>query len=231
METIRLLTRVSVTTLLVLTPQMATAQLAGRLVLTPYVGAYVPSNDVAKVGLSSSSISMAASLKHESGFAYGANASYWLTDRFAIEAGGLYATSDLRGSVSVREDNVIATEPVSDAAHVWFGSAKLMVQLLPPENGLNLRLGAGPAIVSRRGPAYKTDEFGRTTGLTNFGGAFSLCTRLPLSPSLGLRLRAEDYLYRANLGYRSTTGLESFDFGSRTQNDFVFSAGLQFSMR
>jgi hypothetical protein len=86
----------------------------------------------------------------------------------------------------------------------------------------------GPAIINRGGTAYKDDEEGKFSGLTNVGGAASLCTRIPITGRVALRLRAEDYVYQSRLKFRDAadpTGSPSFD--KKLQNDLIFSAGLQ----
>jgi hypothetical protein len=42
-----------------------------------------------------------------------------------------------------------------------------------------------------------------------------------------LRLRGEDYLYQANVGFKDQLTGQSIAFGDRKQNDFVFSLGFQ----
>lgn len=219
--TLRLVTAAA----LVLSPALALAQMSpGSVVITPYVGVYSPSTDVMKEGVTAAGASLTANGKHESAALYGLNASYWMTNRFAIELGGAYSSSQLRGTITSTGVTPVA---VTDHAHLWFGSAKLMVQLLPPNSGANLRFGIGPAIVNRSGTAYKGDATGKVTGLTDFAGVMSLCSRIPITREVGVRLRAEDYMYQAKLGWKATNPNDSYSFNSRFQHDFVFSAGLQ----
>lgn len=207
-------------------PSLASAQLAGGVVVTPYIGAYTPTNDIVKFGTTAGGISLNASAKHQTAAAFGANLSYWFNDRFAIEGGGAYAASHLRASALISEPGV-PSSPETEYAHVWLGTAKVMMQLLPAESGFNLRFGVGPAIISRGGTAYKDTE-GKVTGLTDFGAAFSLCSRIPVMSNVAVRLRAEDYMYNAKLGWESSVDpAQNMTFNSRLQNDFVFSAGLQ----
>jgi hypothetical protein len=102
-----------------------------------------------------------------------------------------------------------------------------MVQLLPAESDYNLRLGFGPALITRNGSAYKSDAEGSYTGLTDVGAVISLCTRLRLTDMFSLRLRGEDYFYQANVGFKDQLTGQSIAFGDRKQNDFVFSLGFQ----
>jgi outer membrane protein W len=205
----------------------ARAQLGGKFVVTPYVGAYLPSADIIKVNLAGGGSAVDASAKHQSAAAFGANASYWLNDRFAIEGGFLYAGSDLKGTLALNESGTLSAGTLTDHANVWLGSTKLMVQLLPSESNFNLRFGIGPAIINRSGTAYKSNDGSKITGLTNFGAAMSLCSRFGITPNLGLRLRLENYMYKAKLGYEEV-GTPGYTFDARMQNDLVLSAGLQF---
>lgn len=209
-------------------PAITSAQLGGGLIVTPYVGLYAPANDVAKIDIGSSQLSARMSAKHQSAAAFGATASYWITDRFGMEFGGAYTGSGLHSSGTISETTDITSGSGTEHAHVWLGSAKMMMQLLPQTSDFNMRLGFGPAIISRGGSAYAADADGKVTGLTDLGAAISLCTRFNLTEKLGLRLRLEDYLYQSKLGWRATNPAESFTFDPKMQHDFVVSGGLQF---
>lgn len=205
----------------------ATAQLTGRMVITPYVGAYLPSNSIIKGAFVAPGTTVSLSARHDASLATGANVSYWMNERFAIEIGGLYSSSDVKGDGLINQSGAITAMTIQDHSHVWTGSAKAMVQLLPPDSPLNLRFGAGPAVISRGGSAYKEDTDGKFTGLTDVGAALSLCTRVALTNSFSLRLRAEDYIYRSKLRFESPNA-SSLQFDGRMQNDFLLSFGLQF---
>ena len=206
----------------------ATQQLAGGVIVTPYMGVYVPTNDFAKVGVTTSGQAVTGNIKHQAALVSGLNLSYWMTDRLGIEGGAAYTKSGVTGSLLVPSAGGTIQRNGSQYAHVWLGSAKLMMQLMPRESEFNLRLGVGPAIISRAGKAYAGNFEGKMTGATDIGAALSLCSRIPVASNIGLRLRAEDYMYSGKLGYESaTTGVDNFKFNSRFQNDLVFSAGLQ----
>ena len=227
MSTVRILTGTIAAAMVVSVP--ARAQLGGKFVVTPYVGAYLPSTDIAKVNLAVPGSSLDASLKHQASAAFGANASYWINDRFAIEGGVLYSRSDVKTAIAVNDNGDVTAGSASNHANVWLGSTKLMVQLLPQESSFNLRFGIGPAIIARSGSAFTSgDIINKYTGLTDFGAAMSLCSRLALTPNLGLRIRLENYMYKAKLDGQDVLGPgQNFSFDSRMQNDLVLSAGLQ----
>lgn len=212
-------------------PSLASAQLAGGVVVTPYIGVYTPTNQIARTGSTPQGASLTADAKHQAAAAFGANVSYWFTDRFAIEGGGVYTSSNLKSLATINDPGVITSATQTQNAHVWLGSAKVMVQMLPTESDFNVRFGVGPAIISRGGSAYKANSDGQITGLTDYGAAVSLCTRLAFTPDFGIRLRAEDYMYYSGMGWRSATNpAENSSFDSRMQHDFIFSVGLQLSL-
>jgi hypothetical protein len=224
----RLLHATRVAGLAIIVPGIVGAQIAGSVIVTPYAGLYVPSTEVGAVSASAAGTSVNMKLKHNTGAALGANVSYWFNERFAIEGGAAYVGSDLKGSAIISEPGSFTSGSETEDAHIWLGSAKLMVQLLPPESQFNLRFGVGPAVISRGGSAYNTEDGLSLTGLTNYGGAMSLCSRLSLTRTIGLRLRAEDYMYQSKIGFKDAFDpSDNFEFKKKLQNDFVFSAGLQ----
>jgi hypothetical protein len=212
----------------VIGPTLASAQLSGAVIVTPYVGIYTPTNDVARAGFATVGSSATLAARHQSAAAFGANLSYWLNDRFGIEGGAVYSGSHLKSSGQINEPTgTTLFPPTSEQAHVWLGSAKLMMQLMPTESDFNLRFGFGPAIISRGGSAYASDADGKFTGLTDVGAAMSLCTRIPLMSNVAVRLRAEDYMYESKIAWKANIPSEDLSLKQRTQHDFIFSAGLQ----
>jgi hypothetical protein len=210
------------------------AQMPGdsRIVVTPYIGVYMPTSDVFRFGTVQNGTTVAYDARHQPAPALGASASVWLDDRFAIEASGLYSRNTLHADLSMNQFGVATVSHANGEADVWEGAVKLMVQALPKETGLNLRVGVGPLIITRGGPAYRAVDEGRMTGLTNLGGTFSLCTRVPLGHVAAIRLRAEDLVYRARQRWESQTMAGSeLRSDPRTQHDFVASLGLQFGLK
>lgn len=210
-------------------PAAARAQTPGTWVLTPYAAAYLPSADVARWTESENGVSATATLRHKNAFALGGNASYWFADRMAVEFGGAYAFSRAAGGVGINPSGDQSfTLSTSERARVLMATAKLMIAVVPTTNRVQLRLGIGPAIISRGGSAYKEADGSKFSGLTDVGAAMSLCTRVPLINSLALRLRVEDYAYGSKLKFRDPVDpSNNVNFGRRLQNDFMVSAGLQ----
>jgi hypothetical protein len=201
-----------------------------EFVFTPLVGIYAPTTNVAKSTISDGQMSVTSSLRQRAAVIYGGTLSYWLNGRVAIEGSTLYSHSHLEASMTAAEGGAPIAGSRADDASLWLGTMKVLVQLRPPASGFNMRFGFGPAIITRGGPAYQSNTEGTPTGLTDVGAALSLCTRIPMTNKLSIRLRAEDYMYRAKLGWADLDPNSSYMFGSGTNNDFVFSLGLQFML-
>ncbi|HEX8726153.1 MAG TPA: hypothetical protein VF737_12270 [Gemmatimonadaceae bacterium] len=220
----RIISLATLAAIVALSPVPGRAQLAGRIVVTPYVGAYVPTADLGRLTETSGGLTATAAVKQLTAGAAGMNVSYWLNSRFAIEAGALYSSSKAEARFAATG---APTSKLTDYANVWLGSAKLMMHLLPSTSRFNIRLGVGPAIISRNGSSYRSDATSVVSGLTDVGGVVSLCTRIPVNDVLGLRVRAEDYMYSAKIGATTTDPSQSVAFASRMQHDLVFSIGMQ----
>lgn len=206
----------------------ANAQEPHRIVVTPYAGVFVPSARVAEFKSVGGGTQTVMGIRQQSALAMGLTAAYSLNRFAGIELGGAWAFSDMKASPGL--SGVISSPSLSrsESARVLMGSAKLILNLMPITERSALRLGVGPAIIRRGGGAYKADDNGDFSGLTDFGGAISLCSRLPLTDFLSLRIRAENYMYSSRLAFRDFTDPSAgVLFGSRVQNDFIFSAGLQ----
>lgn len=209
--------------LIALGPVAMGAQARDTWVVTPYAGVYLPTANLVRFEQGGAQVRM----RQQSAAALGANLNYWFAERMSVEFGGLYAWSNAKGSASFADEGDSFSESVNENAYVMTGTAKLMFALLPPSGDTQLRFGIGPAVIRRGGTAYKADPDGELTGLTNFGGALSLCTRIPLANRLALRLRAEDYVYQARIKFRDPLDSQNnFSFDRKLQNDFVISAGL-----
>jgi hypothetical protein len=209
-------------------PSMARAQKDSRVVFTPYAGVYAPSTDVFRFQLVENGTTVSFTARHQLAAAVGASASVWLNDRLAVEAGGFYARSTVRADLLMNQIGTVTSSRVDDQSDVWAGTLKLMIQTLPPESGLNLRVGVGPALVTRGGPAYRAVDEGKMGGLTDLGAVLSLCSRVPLGSVANIRLRAEDLVYKAKQTWvsNSVAGAE-LRSDPRLQHDFVLSIGLQ----
>ena len=206
----------------------AHAQETTRIVITPYAGIFVPSARIAETPVDVGGELVLAGIRQQTSIASGLTAGYSFNNFAGLEVSGAWAFSEATGSTTLAEAAPGLSFPRHGSAHVVMGAVKLMINLLPLTDRAALRLGLGPAVISRGGSAFTANNAGEFGGLTDVGGAISLCSRLPLTDFLAIRLRAENYLYTSNLTFRANsqpTG--TFRFASQRQNDFMFSAGLQ----
>jgi hypothetical protein len=173
------------------------------LELTPYVGVFVPTNDLVDVP------SIDLTVKQEAGLALGARLTYGLPGAWAIEGGFLYALSD---NESDDAGDVVGTD-----ANVWAGSGRLLYRIGVPLAPISVHLGGGLAVFGRGGDAY-----GEAEGTTDFGGVVGVGATLDLPILLKIRADVEDYIYSVAL----SGGEEDEEFDSRLQNDLVVSIGV-----
>jgi hypothetical protein len=205
----------------------AGAQEMQRIVVTPYAGIFVPSSSIAEAPLDIGGRPGVAGIEQQPGLATGITASFSFNNFAGVELSGAWAFSDVKMSPMLAAQ-IPGFAERHESARVLMGAAKLMINLLPINRRAALRLGVGPAVISRGGSAFKADDRGDFDGVTDVGGAISLCTRLPLSDFLAVRIRAENFMYASRLRYRDfSESSPSFTFNSNLQNDLIFSAGLQ----
>ena len=198
-----------------------------RIVVTPYAGFFVPGSKVAQIRSGVGGIDHVVGIRQQNALALGANASYWFSNLTGIEVGGAWAFSDAQPTASFMTE-VPGSISGNESAYVLFASAKMMLNILPFSENRALRFGVGPALIAHGGSAYNSDAGGKFTDLTDVGAAMSLCSRLPVTKFLSLRLRAEDFVYSWRLRFQKPTAAgQDVEFAARLQNDFIFSAGLQ----
>jgi hypothetical protein len=101
----------------------------------------------------------------------------------------------------------------SHRTHLTYGTLRALVGRSPRKPGISIMAGAGVSVLHRQ---YSVTDF--DVGTTHAGGALSLFVRIPLDDQVGLRLDAEDLLYRADFGG-----------GKKLRNDLVLTAGLGIS--
>lgn len=222
---------IAVAAIVALTPSIGRAQEQGQIIITPFAAVYAPTTDLTSMSATQAGTSASVSLKQKTGFAVGANASYWFTDRTALELGTAYAWSDAKANASIFGGGTGSAFSSSEKAYVLMGSLKAMYNLVPQPANWNLRLGVGPAMIHHAGKAWDTNDNTEINGRTNWGGVLSLCSRFAITPNVGLRIRAENYMYRTALKFHDPADPASdFSFDKKFQNDMLLSAGLQFTM-
>ncbi len=174
---------------------------AAQLMLTPIVGAYVPTGNVYE---QSGTIGTA---RQGTSFTFGGRLMFSASGRLGIEVGATYAPSKVE---------IVTIATVSRSAYLWLGQLRLVYVLNSEWAPINIYVAAGAGVVSRGGEAYDG-----VTGLTDLTGNLAFGALFRVGSSYRIRLEIEDYLYQTQMTFPS--GESS---GSRFQNDFVFSFGL-----
>ena len=209
-----------------LVPSLASAQWK----VTTFGGVYTPTTDVAKVAATSGTTSASAALKQKTGFMLGLNANKWVNDRAGFELSGGYVWSDAEATGAVSGPSGFAGSG-TESAHLFVTSAKLLLRLTPQNAPAEMYFGVGPALLVAGGKAYQDVGGAKIDRGTNVGGVGSFGFRWKLMPSMALKLGAESYLYSTQLKFvDKTTPSNNFKFDSQFQTDFVFHAGLSFTL-
>lgn len=173
----------------------ALAQLPG-IELEPYIGVYVPTQDIVKDDI------LGVTGSQKEGLVVGARLTFWLAGPFGIEGNFTYAFSD-----GEEDDGTTVTE---ESAAVWMGDGRLIWKVLPGPLGIHLT--GGVAVIGRSGDAY--DEV--TEGKTDFGGVLGAGLRVKLPGVFAIRGDVDVFGYSAKIE----------DADSQFQADVVASAGL-----
>jgi hypothetical protein len=164
--------------------------------LTPWAGAYVPTrNSFSTVG---------GDIRRDNSFIAGARITTWGKSPIGFELTAGFAPA------RVHVSGTGTTINGDRNTQVFVGGVKAMMGLSPETSRLGVFLSGGPSIIRRGHDVARNNE-----STTDWGGVLGLGFRIPFSPSVGLRLEAEDYFYGGN-----------FDGSRKFQNDLVLSAGL-----
>jgi hypothetical protein len=169
----------SVTALAVISTAATPAAAQGGVELTPWVGAYIPTNN--SVGALDEDIS------RNTGAAGGVRLTFWGTGNLGFEATGGYAPAKI-GNETVNQ---------SGNTDLLLANARLLLALSPVTNSVGFYLAAGPALLSRG-----SDPFDNDASSTDFGGVLGLGFRFGGGDDnrIGFRIDLEDYLYNGDFG-------------------------------
>ncbi len=227
----------------------AAGQRQVRVEITPFGGLFLPVTDAyeaSEAGLNLLELALVEELdilpgeinlneltaKQKSAVSFGARVSAWITEVFGLEGSFTFALSDGETSlaadilgVSVEGDvcgvvtldgEDIPTGAECDS-NVLYASAKALYRVIPQPGGmLSIHLGGGPALISRGG-----DFWDGIDGTTDIGGVLNVGATFDVSPQVGIRLDAEDYLYSAKFE------VDNAEVGdSKFQNDLFFTGGI-----
>ena len=101
----------------------------------------------------------------------------------------------------------------SRRTNALIGTAKFLLGRSPRKSGISYMIGGGVGALHRKKSVLDSNL--KSTDVT---GVLSLMLRFPIDGQVGLRLDADDLLYKADYGT-----------GSKMRNDFVLTAGLGIS--
>ena len=129
---------------------------------------------------------------------------------------GAYAKSGSWGaevSAGYAPERVSIGGTGSRRTHLTFGTLRALFGRNPRKPGISIMGGAGLSIHHRQNDVTNADS-----SSSHLGGAGSLLIRIPIDDQVGLRLDAQDLVYKADWGG-----------GSKLRNDLVLSLGLGIS--
>lgn len=194
--------------------------------VTAFGGVYTPTNDVGNMSETVGGTTGTVALKHQTGFTVGLNANRWFAESFGFEGTFAYVNSDAKTTASLTGDLPISGSQ-SYGGDLYIGAAKLLYGITPHTSPQLFYVSGGPAVIGASGSAYNAQNGIKTDRSTSFGGVLGVGARLHMTDLLCLKLGADDYMYNAHIKMYDTTDPTSrIDFGSKFQNDLVFSAGV-----
>jgi hypothetical protein len=126
--------------------------------------------------------------------------------RTGVEVSAGYAPERIRQSTG-------GTAAGSRRTNMMFGTAKVVFGRSPRLSGVSYMVGGGVGVLHRKKSVMDAAE-----STTNLGGVASLMFRFPLDGQVGLRLDAQNIIYKADYG-----------LGSKMRNDLFLTAGLGIS--
>lgn len=205
-----------------LTPALASAQWK----VTTFGGVYTPTTDLAKETATIDGTTGTATLKQKPGFMLGLNANRWLTERAGFEFSGGYAWTDQEVGANIGGTG----GNLSTSSYVGVANAKLLLRLTPKTATSELYAGVGPAVIFGKNTTWADMDTKFERG-TDVGGVVSLGYRYNFMPAIALKLGADAYGYSSKVKVVDLVDpTATYNTASKFQTDFVFSAGLSFTL-
>jgi hypothetical protein len=165
-------TRACTVGLLVMSPAAAAAQ---HLSISPTIGVYVPTSELAKAATGEE-------MKQEIALSLGGRLGLDFGQRFGVVTSLTYVPSSLR--LTFGEDEMKID------ANLLFGSARATVYVIPPTSPVWLNINGGVSLVTVGGEAYETAEDD-----TAVGGVAGATLGFNLGGLLSFYVAVEDYIY------------------------------------
>lgn len=216
---------------LLMAPPVAAQQVSAEL--SAFGGLYLPVTDVSEMEeaiLDELGLLMGVELdkwtgKHKAGLALGGRVDLWFTEAFGIEGTFVYAFSSAETEISGSDAGVPFSESADTSAYVWLASLKGLYRFRP-QDGFNIHIGGGLALISRGGNAYDylSEGFGTDIeGLTDIGAVVNVGATFDVAKKLAIRFDVEDYIYPAK---PDLEGADVDVFKSKLQLDLMLTGGL-----
>ena len=177
-----------------------------RIEFTPFVGGLIPTTRLGAIripGLGSTPIQVTGEMLTAGGF--GGRATVYGPGRLGVEGTYFMAGNDMRIAVGPFNQTLKAT--------VQGGSVKLVYEATAAGTGTDLVLSGGVSAIKHGGIAF---QFAREQ--LDIGGVVGGGLHIVMSPMVTLRFDGDLYVYRWSAGLPG--------FSSRTQSDFMLTAGL-----
>jgi hypothetical protein len=169
---------------------------AGGVDVTPEISLYSPQSDQANLG------NGAATAKHAGAAGFGGRLTFWLNDSFALEATGMYTSTDMEAQ--------LFGEAGSLGANVFYGTGRAVVGF-----------GSHARFLLNAGLGFQSSSYDFIEGGTWMIGVVGAGAMIPLGKTLGLRLGVDDYIYNAQWDLGGGVLTDTI-----LQHDVTFTAGL-----
>lgn len=174
--------------------------LAQRVSLSPTIGVYIPTSELAKAA-------NGEEFKQEVALAVGGRLGLNFSPRFGIVTSVSYVPSNLRFNFNQNESTT--------NANLLFGTARATVYVIPTTSPVWLNLNGGASLIKRSGEAYEEAE-----DKTDVGGVVGATLGFNLGGFLSFYVAAEDYIYGTRFVEEGTLEEKS------TQNDVQLAIGF-----
>ncbi|HEV7366745.1 MAG TPA: outer membrane beta-barrel protein [Gemmatimonadales bacterium] len=174
----KLITTISgiLTTAVVGTAIATPAAAQGGVELTPWAGAYLPTNN--------SFSTSTDNFKRDVSVIGGARLSFWGTSHLGFEVTGGYAPAKVAGeTINETKTNLLVA------------NARLLLALTPVTSGVGVFVGGGGALLTRGKNTFDNDK-----SSTDLGATLGLGFRFGGGNDVGFRLDIEDYMYNGDFG-------------------------------
>jgi hypothetical protein len=175
------------------------APLAGQVTISPNIGVYIPTSELAKAAAGEE-------FKQEISLLVGGRLGIGFSQRLGLTVTADYSPSELRFNAGGTEERT--------PGNVLTGSGRLTFNVLPPASPVILMLHGGASMIRRSGEAFE-DQLDRT----DVGGVAGATFGLRLGSLLSFYVNADDYFYNASFEGGTTTD-------AVMQHDIHLSVGL-----